>query len=502
MISAHPKVDFPIPFIVSLRLLLAVLAAAAPLCAGGEGPRPEGAAPDAVESRLCLRRVVAGDPGAGMALVERMAHYRVPGVAIAVIDGGRIDWVRGYGVSRAGTESPVGPDTPFQVASISKPVTAAAVLSLVGDGRLDLQMPLDRWLPGWPGPDNRFATDQPVTLARLLSHTAGVGGHSYVGYPRGPDLPTTADILAGRAPANSPPVTLDTLPGALWRYSSGGDVAVQAVIETVTGRPFADVVRERVLAPLDMHHSFFTVADSAVVAGGHRDTGNPVPGGWHVYPEQAAAGLWSSAADLAHFGIALMRAAAGDSAGEAATFVPMLTPLTAGWGPGMAMGGEGASLRLWHSGANVGYRALLVVFPHLGRGAVILCNGDGGGPLITEIVRAIASVYDWPHYRPEVLHPLALGRAELAAYVGRYRLKSGLNVTVQPDGAGVRVRVNRQAPRRMVPVAADTFVGLDCDTRLRFRREQGAVTGLVIVQGRFQVPAERLPESTAATTAP
>jgi CubicO group peptidase (beta-lactamase class C family) len=173
-----------------------------------------------------------------------------------------------------------GPDEPFQAGSVSKSVAAFAVLRLVDSGALDLDQDVNERLVSWQLPDG-----EGVTLRRLLSHTAGLGIEFFPGYEGPGELPTLVEVLDGAPPATTDPVRVETPPGNGFRYSGGGYALVQLLVEDVTGTAFAEVARELVLEPVGMTSSTFEQR----------------AGAWHRYPEQAAAGLWTTAADLARF---------------------------------------------------------------------------------------------------------------------------------------------------------------------------------------------------------
>src|SRR5580704_12210434 len=190
--------------------------------------------------------VVTKDAPAGPSLADRMSALRVPGVSIAVIHDGKIEWARGFGVTRNGGPS-VRPDTLFQAASISKPVTAMAVIRLVQSGKLDLDADVNGYLKTWSLPKNEFTAKQKVTLRELLTHTAGVTVHGFPGYASDAAVPTLVQVLNGEKPANSPAILVDTLPGKEWRYSGGGFVITQLLVQDVTGRQLAVLMRDLVL---------------------------------------------------------------------------------------------------------------------------------------------------------------------------------------------------------------------------------------------------------------
>ena len=336
------------------------------------------------------------------ALAPRMTKLKVPGVSIAVIHEGRIEWARGFGVARA-DGAPVTEDTLFQAASISKPVFALAALHQVDAGRLRLDSDINEFLKSWKLPENDLTRQQKVTLRRLLSHSAGLTVHGFEGYEAGAAIPTTVQILDGAKPANSAPIRVDLLPGSKHRYSGGGYVVAQLLLADVTGEPVPQLMHDTVLVPLGMSHSTFEqplpAALRGEVAEPFRSNGKPLPGGPHVYPELAAAGLWTTPSDLARYALGVRAALAGESTViSAATAREMLTPVIGIQGLGPVLGGSTSRKLFAHNGGNEGYRCLLVAYED-GEGAVIMTNSDRGDELNEQMVRVIARVYGWPDYR-------------------------------------------------------------------------------------------------------
>ena len=199
-----------------------------------------------IENGLLSGTVIAGET-ATMNLAERMAHYKIPGVSIAVLDKGEIAWAKGYGVLQAHGTTPVTADTRFQAASIGKPVAAMAALALVQQGRLSLDEDVNLRLRSWHVPDSEFTRVQKVTLRRLLSHSAGLTRDDVGGYAAGEAVPNLVQALDGRTPANLPALRVDNLPGSTFRYSGGGYSVMQQLLIDVTGQPFAGLLQEIVL---------------------------------------------------------------------------------------------------------------------------------------------------------------------------------------------------------------------------------------------------------------
>lgn len=402
-----------------------------------------------VEAGLRRARTIKGKPVAAMRLDERMRHYKVPGVTIAVIDSFRIAWARGYGVREAGGTSPVTTETLFQAASISKPVAALAALRLVQEGKLDLDEDVNLKLTSWKVPENDFTIVQPVTLRRLLSHGAGLTVHGFPGYASNARVPTVLQVLEGQSPANTAAIRADTVPGARWRYSGGGYTVMQQLLEDVTGKSFPDVMRTLVLTPLGMSRSTYEQPLPSTLIGnaasGHRSDGTIVQGRWYTHPEMAAAGLWTTPSDVARYAIEVQLAAAGRSNKVLSqpTAAQILTRQTGTHGLGPGLGGEGHDASFSHGGANQGFRAYFIAFRERGQGAVVMTNADGGGALASEIVRALAEEYDWPSSRPVEKTAVDVALETLSSVAGRYALEAqpSMVITITVDSGRVIVDV-------------------------------------------------------------
>lgn len=345
----------------------------------------------------------AGKPPVRWTLAERMDHYNVPGVSIAVIDGGEIVWAKGFGVREAGAAEPVNEETLFQAASISKPVAALGVMKLVKAGSLNLDADVNAYLKSWKLPDSAFTGTKKVTLRQLLSHSAGLTVHGFAGYRLGARLPTIPEILDGEPPAISAAVRSERAPGQGFKYSGGGTTVAQQVVADVTGIDSAAFLSETVLIPLGMTSSTYEqplpAQHAANAAAAHR--GSParaLEGKWHVYPMVFAAGLWTTPTDLCKMGLAVQRAARGDTKGplDPQTVKEMLTVTAAPVGIGFFLQGKGDLLRFSHGGANDGFLSQFEAYAQRGQGFAVMINSDSGGAILGEIARAIKAEYGWP----------------------------------------------------------------------------------------------------------
>jgi CubicO group peptidase (beta-lactamase class C family) len=457
------------------------------------------AAPDPriaqVEGGLRPPVLVEGDKT--WSLAERMKHYGVAGVSIAVVRDSKLEWARGYGLADVETKQPVTADTLFQAASISKPVSAMGALVLVEDGKLSLTDDINKFLKGWKVPANAHTARAPVTLERLLSHTAGLTVHGFPGYATGEAVPSVVQVLDGTAPANTAAVRADLDPGAQFRYSGGGYTVAQLAMTDVTGQPFPALMQRLVLGPLAMKQSTYDqplpAARLAEASVGYRNDGHAVGGKRHVYPEMAAAGLWTTPSDLARFAIGVEKMLAGGKGPLSKAMAEnMVTPRQKGYALGFGIEEEGRSKYFTHGGSNEGFRALLYASENRGYGAIVMTNSDNGQPLIQEIVRAIAATYYWEGYQIDPIVPAKLTAEELAIYAGRYRLDADTIYIVEPAAGGLQVRVPLEETFALVPVSRGGYVRRDNETRYTFGPRADGGAQLVVDDGSGSKTAPRV----------
>ena len=362
-----------------------------------EPARPEARAAR-VEKSLLPGIVIAGRPIPVKALAERMAALKTPGVSVAVINDGKIEWAKGYGVTETGVGTPVTPRTLFQAASLSKPVAALAALRLVEQGKLVLDQDVNERLTSWKVPENEFTKGEKVTLRRLLSHSAGLTVSGFPGYQADAPVPALVQVLDGQNPANTAAIRVDVVPGTIWRYAGGGYTVMQQLLMDVTGKPFPSLLAELVLQPIGMKDSTceqpLPDARRASAASGHRSDGSLLPGRFHTYPEMAAAGLWTTPTDLARFLMEIQQALKGRSKILTPEMARQMTAMQKGtYGLGLSLEGAGPSAAFGHGGSNAGFKCGMTAFVEGGRGAVVMTNGDQGGRLASEILRTIAAEY-------------------------------------------------------------------------------------------------------------
>lgn len=346
-----------------------------------------------------------GDPGAPRyAIADRMAEYGTPGAALAVIEGGKIAFIRGYGTRKAGEDWPVDGDTVFSAGSVSKLVNAALVLRLVQEGTLDLDADIRGYLKRWQPKENRRSRGKPITLRQILAHTAGFSQHGFPDFLPGEPLPSITDTLNGKKPAKHGRVKIQSVPGERMKYSGGGITVSQLVIEDVTGLSYEQAARRYVFDPLKMDRSTFASPlpeDYGNIAYAHDEEGAPtaLPRGYEAFPEQAASGLWVSANDLATFMIAFV---SDETFLRADLRETVTTRASNSWhGMGLRINFHEGRTVLHHGGANNSYKASVEYHPDTGDGFVTLTNAARGRSLGFELRIAAGEALGWSIPFPE-----------------------------------------------------------------------------------------------------
>lgn len=368
---------------------------------------PEILAPDTTILALPMAQ---GTSPLGFTLDDLMHLYRVPGLSVAVVEENKIKWAKGFGFVAPRSSTPVTTETLFQAASISKPVTAVGGLWLVEHGKLDLDRDVNLELKSWKVPDNQFTAKEKVTLRRLMSHNAGMNVHGFVGYAKGTPIPTTLQTLDGIAPANNPPIRVTVAPGTECIYSGGGVTLAGLLIKDASGQSFEEFIKQNVLLPAGMKSSTFEQSLPPALgeraATGTRADGSAVPGKWHIYPELAPDGLWTTPSDLARFGIelSLSREGKANHILSQAMTTQMLTPQChdvpgdqggIGLGFGVGYGGHPGQYR--HTGGNDGFESLLFMDADSGWGIALTGNSDSFHYIYPHIVETIAKTKGWQY---------------------------------------------------------------------------------------------------------
>lgn len=439
-----------------------------------------------VEKGLLPAVLVKGVPA--WTLQERMKHYKAPGVSIAVIKDYKIEWAKGYGVKDIDTNEPVTTETLFQAGSISKPVAAMVALKKVEQGKISLDENINDKLTSWKLPDNEFTAKRRVTLANLLSHTGGLTVHGFPGYAPGEAIPTLPQVLDGASPANTAAVRVNMEPGTKYRYSGGGITIAQLAIMDIEKKPYPRIAQETVLGPLGMTSSTYSqpLPDETrkKTASGYRGDGKVVDGKIHVYPEMAAAGLWTTPTDLAKFAIEVQLSLQGKSNKVLSkmTTAKMVTPFIEDFvGFGFFLQKRGNAIYFGHDGADEGFRAGLLVNRDKGYGAAVMVNSDNG-QIIDEVFRSIAKEYGWDDFLPAPFEVVSVDSAKLDQYAGRFQVNPDRVIAITREGAQLFMQPTQSPRVEMLAISETEFIRNDAPIRYTFvKGENGKIDTIKIV---------------------
>ncbi len=380
---------------------------------------------------------VEGESTDSQHVANRLRHHGIPALSVAFAVDGEIAWHAAWGLADIETSRPADHETLFMAASISKPVSAIRALQLVEDERVDLDRNINDYLTRWQVPDNEYTTKEKVTLRRILNHTAGLTVWGFPGYENGSEIPSVEDVLDGKG--KTPAVRVYKEPGGDWQYSGGGYTVLQLMIEEVDETSFASSLEANVLTPLGMASSTFTnplpTTHHALAATAYRSNGNRVDGDWPVYPEMAAAGLWTTPSELIEYANDVLRVDRGGGNGllDAATVALMLMPGDDDQGLGPVVTEE----TFGHTGADEGFRAQFVAWRRSGHTLVAMVNSDTNA-ILAEFIHAVAREYDLPGFDQDVKRLVVLDEAERSVWVGRYEMADLGTVTITAADEGLK----------------------------------------------------------------
>jgi CubicO group peptidase (beta-lactamase class C family) len=379
-----------------------------------------------IENGLLAAVQIEGEALTTYTLEERMEFFNVPGISIAVVKDGQLHWAKGYGIANTETGTRVDANTMFQAGSISKPLAALAALKLVEMGKVDLNTDVNDYLIGWKVPDSEFSAKEKVTLRRLLTHTAGTTVHGFPGYMEKDSFPSINDVLNGKG--NTDEIIVDTTPGSNWRYSGGGYTIMEKVVEDISGMPLDQFAIKEIFEPVGMENSTYEQPLSSKyhsqASAAYDGDGTIIEGYWHNYPEQAAAGLWTTPSDLAKYCMEIQNIRAGKEDGVLSRKLvdSMLTKHQNDWGLGPMLQKEGDSLLFGHGGKNAGFTNNFFAFAQQGNAAIVMTNADQGGDLIGELFRAISKEYKWGVSEYTVVKAIELPADQINSFAGAYQI--------------------------------------------------------------------------------
>lgn len=420
---------------------------------------------------------------------ERLAFHKIPGVSIAVIRDYKLDWARAYGWADSDEQRAVTTETLFQAASISKSLNAVGLLKLAQDGKVALDTDINTYLISWKFPYDSASHGKKITITNLLSHTAGLTVHGFRGYAPGDSLPTVIEILDGKKPANSEAVRSMREPDQASVYSGGGTTISQLIAMDVTGQPYDVFIGETVLKPLSMNNSFYTqpppAAKQALLTTAYRSDGSPVEGKFHLYPEQAAAGLWTTPTDLAQYIIETQLALQGKSSKvlNQAYTQQRLTPYREAAGLGVFITIRDGAKYFEHGGGNDGFRCFYTGSFEDGNGVAVMVNSDNGG-ILREVVNSVAAAYHWKGFEEQAPKKIVkLDPQQWKSLEGRYTMQGRPDAHLQLTSKDEKLILKQEWDGGEVVFEAESETAFFCK-EFHFpikvkKREAGVVTAFL-----------------------
>lgn len=433
-----------------------------------------------IENNLQPNFQIAGEKVPTYNIDDRLKELGIPGLSMAMVVDGEIEWAKAYGLADVAEKRQVDTETLFLAGSISKPVAALRAHQLVESNILTLDGSVNDYLTSWQLPENEFTLNEKVTLRRILNHTAGLTVWGFPGYDKGDTIPTVQQVLDGQG--NTDSVRVYKEPGESWMYSGGGYTIMQLMITDSEDLNFPIIMKENVLDPLGMTESTFEnplpEMYHAIAATGYRSDGEEVEGKWPIYPEMAAAGLWTTPSQLIQYAIEIQNISQNKSDGllQYTTVEEMLTPgmNDHGLGPGI---GE---FTFGHGGADEGFRAQLTAWKEQPTALMIMVNSDNG-KIMRELQLAIAEEYDLPGFTPNVKHVADIPSEQLSKYAGTYEINDLGSVTIQLADSVLEVIAEFiDEPVYLLPESDSSFFDRSDGTAFNFEIVEDKVTGFEV----------------------
>jgi len=410
-------------------------------------------------------------------LQDRMKHYGVPGVGIAVIKDYKVSWFKTYGLADREAGKVASNQTLFQAGSVSKPVAAFGALRLVEAGKLPLDSDINTTLKSWKLPENEFSTKTKVTLRELLSHTGGLTTRGFIGYSLDEKIPNVIQILNGIKPANSAPVRVNKEPGGDFRYSGGGYTVAQLMMSEVSGMPFNKVMDELLFNSVRMTQSFYqqTLPTALLknLAAGVRAHGDAVTGKYHTHPEMAAAGLWTTAGDLALFAAEIQKALSGNSKLlNKSTAQTMITEVDSGYALGWFVDNRGGTSYFSHGGSTQGFSTQLTSHLKDGYGVAIMTNSNHP-EFLDEVVSAVGLTYEWDGYQAKETQNIT--KEMFNKYLGQYRYDSTQSISITSQEGKLWMSYPGTSPKELNYTGEGIFLRRESATPIKFTEAKGVI---------------------------
>lgn len=405
-----------------------------------------------------------------------------------VARGDKVLHSAGYGMADLENESPNLPETVFRLGSLTKQFTAAAILQLQDQGLLDVNKPVSLYLPDYPHGDE-------ITVHQVLNHTAGIAN-----YTEFADLEDTmrdptslADLMARFAD-----MPLGFKPGSQFKYSDSGYVVLTAIIEAVSGQPYADYMAKHIFQPLGLSATGYedsgvilahradgyVRADDAYRHAAYLDMSVPSGGG----------GLDSTVLDLYRWDRALYSTDMLSKSALESFFAP-----SASMGPkaeyayGWAVVEMSGRRFILHDGGINGFSTFLIRYPEEELVVIVLSNVETAPTQAIAVGLASIALGD-PYELPEKHTEVEVDSAIYENYIGRYQVTSDMVLTVTTEAGRIFAQPTGQSKFELFPMSETEFFAKVADIELHFQVEtDGSVSGLILLQGSKKIEADKIP---------
>ncbi|MBW2937562.1 beta-lactamase family protein [Aureisphaera sp. CAU 1614] len=409
-------------------------------------------------------------------IVNKMVDYKIPALSLAVINDGKIEWADMY-QNPSFSEQNLNYSSIFQAASLSKPVTFFATLRMHTAGKIDLDENIEKYLKRYKLPQGKQTAENPVTLRNIFAHTSGITSGGYQGYAKDLAIPSDIAVLKGSEGVNSPAIEVISTPNEMLAYSGGGYTLAEVALQDVFNDDFSNIMNQWILQPIGMENSEFTqplqLSDSSEVAKGYTSNGVVLEGGWRNHPEQAAAGLWSNATDMAKFLIEIYKGYQGQSSIFSKSEIQsILNQERDGHIYGLIVDKSDSGFAITHYGGNAGYRTGMTIDLNTGKGLVYLINSDNGGALGNELLLSASQLYNWNHFKRTSAIRNQLDSELLKQLTGTYKWNSQveLSISFNDETNQISLHFPNGDTYKLVPVKGDeiSFINPNTGVDIKF----------------------------------
>ena len=405
-----------------------------------------------------------GEPENFSSIANKMSAYNIPALSLAIINQGKVEWADIYQNANFPEQKKLDCTSIFQAASLSKPVTFLAAVRMHSAGEIDLDKNIQDYLEDFVLPQGKQTAENPVTFRNIFSHTSGIIPGGYQGYAKDLAVPSDLDILRGSVGVNSPAIEVIAPPNETMAYSGGAYTLAELALQDIYGDGFSNIMKKWILEPAGMKHSEFTqplpASKSNRVAKGYTQSGNVLDGGWRNHPEQAAAGLWSNAMDMAQFLIEIYNAYQGKSSIFSQSDIKsIISHERDGLVYGFILNQSGDDISMTHYGGNAGYRTGMTISLTSGNGLVYLINSDNGGALGNELLLSASQVYDWSHFKQINAQRKQVSSEVLKGLPGEYKWNEqiDLSITFDENNDLISLYFPNGDEYKLIPVVGDNL---------------------------------------------